>query len=492
MTFAEMNIRQETLEALAAMGVLEPTPIQSEATPHLLAGRDVIGQARTGSGKTLAFSIPLVEVCDPDVAVVQALVLVPTRELAFQVGSVIEDLSRKHRLRCAFLYGGRDVADQQTLLASGPQVVIGTPGRLLDLLFRGNLRLNELRFMVIDEADEMFDEGFGPDVDQLLDCILQRPQMALFSATIPKWVESIAQRKLKEAVTVRIDPGKGPIESVEHTVISVPDGQKIAALCELLDDADGSSVVFCRTKDGVERLTAQLSAAGYVVAGLRGNMTQPERERVMRGFRIGKPDILVATNVAARGLDVANIGRVINFDLPDSPELLTHRLGRAGRMGRAGEAMTLVTPRDRKRWVSMQARLGSKLNERRWEPGRSDQKPAGEKKERGSRPAEPAAKRSARVRPSRVPSQNASANGHGYVGNGRTVAENGRHHAGRPPKKMHATSSNGRQSTNGRKSTAWYETVCDGCGTSTRVPYEPTPQRAAYCRECYELVSTAV
>ena len=166
-----MKIRQETLGALTAMGVVEPTPIQSEATPHLLAGRDVVGQARTGSGKTLAFSIPLVELCDPDLAAVQALVLVPTRELAFQVGSVIEDLSREHRLRCAFLYGGRDVADQQTLLASGPQVVIGTPGRLLDLLFRGNLRLNELRFMVIDEADEMFDEGFGPDVDQLLDCI---------------------------------------------------------------------------------------------------------------------------------------------------------------------------------------------------------------------------------------------------------------------------------------------------------------------------------
>ncbi len=485
-----MNIRQETLDALAAMGVVEPTPIQSEATPHLLEGRDVVGQARTGSGKTLAFSIPLVELCDPDLSVVQALVLVPTRELAFQVGSVIEDLSKEHRLRCAFLYGGRDVADQQTLLASGPQVVIGTPGRLLDLLFRGNLRLNELRFMVIDEADEMFDEGFGPDVDQLLDCILQRPQMALFSATIPQWVESIARRKLSDPVTVKIDPGKGPVESVEHTAIMVPDGQKIAALCELLDGSPGSSVVFCRTKDGVERLASQLLALDYVVAGLRGNMTQPERERVMRGFRIGRPEILVATNVAARGLDVANIARVINFDLPDSPELLTHRLGRAGRMGRAGEAMTLVTPRDRKRWLSMQSSLRLKVNERQWQPGSELQSAPRVSKSAGSTPSKHS--RRAIQAPVAVPrASSAATGGHAKSGsrprtNHVPSSSNGRKHNG------HNSNSSGAERKITRDRSAWQEAVCDGCGTLTRIPYQPTPQRAAYCRDCYELLSMSV
>jgi CxxC-x17-CxxC domain-containing protein len=370
-------------------------------------------------------------------------------------------------------------------------------------LFRGNLRLNELRFMVIDEADEMFDEGFGPDVDQLLDCILQRPQMALFSATIPKWVESIAERKLKEAVTVKID-GKGPVESVEHTVITVPDGQKIRALGELLDGADGSSVVFCRTKDGVERLTGQLSAAGYVVAGLRGNMTQPERERVMRGFRIGKPEILVATNVAARGLDVANIGRVINFDLPDSPELLTHRLGRAGRMGRAGEAMTLVTPKDRKRWLAMQSHLGLKVNERKWELGQAPDQPRSEPKTPTSRQAKPAGtgsssvrtpvRRSALRRDVARPNGRQAENGHASNGSGRPADENGAASSGSRPqaKNGRVPKNDGRQAADSRNRTSWYEAVCDGCGSATKVPHEPSPQRAAYCRECYELVSMPV
>src|SRR5579884_240138 len=363
-----MKLRRETLEALARMGVTEPTPIQAQATPLLLEGADVIGQAQTGSGKTLAFSIPIVERCDPGEAVVQAMVLVPTRELAFQVGSVIESLSVGHRLRCAFLYGGRDVSDQQALLASGPQVVIGTPGRLLDLLFRGNLRLNELRFLVIDEADEMFDEGFGPDVDQLLECILKKPQVALFSATIPKWVEDIARRRLTDQVMVRIEAESRPVESVEHTVIEVPEQQKLQALESLLDDVEGSVVVFCRTKDRVERLAGQLLSLGHRVASLRGNMSQPERERVMRAFRIGRHPVLVATNVAARGLDVSHIGRVVNYDLPDSPDLLTHRLGRTGRMGRSGEAVTLVTPREQKRWEAMRAGLRLQVQQRPWKP----------------------------------------------------------------------------------------------------------------------------
>lgn len=447
------------------MGISEPTPIQERTLPHLLEGRDVVGQAETGSGKTLAFSIPLVEMCDPDLPAVQAMVLVPTRELAFQVGSVIEDLSREHKLRCAFLYGGRDISDQQTLLASGPQVVIGTPGRLLDLLFRGNLRLNRLRFLVIDEADEMFDEGFGPDVDQLLACILQKPQVALFSATIPQWVHDITDHRLTDPVRISTDPGARPVDTVEHEVIEVPEGQKIAALKGLLDEP-GISVVFCRTKDGVERLASQLASSGYEVASLRGNMTQPERERVMRAFRRGHPSILVATNVAARGLDIAHISRVINYDLPDSPELLTHRLGRTGRMGRSGEAMTLLTPRDRRRWARMQAGLGLKVASRHWKPagegaplplpaGHHTRTPAG-------RAGSPAESRSVRARPHRA----------------RRAPSGARHTA--PQSAEPETAGSGARSAN-----------CEGCGTPVRITWTPSPTRPAYCRECRQLVSVA-
>ncbi|HEV3310962.1 MAG TPA: DEAD/DEAH box helicase [Chloroflexota bacterium] len=465
-----MNVRRETLEALAAMGVSEPTPIQAQATPHLLAGRDVIGQAQTGSGKTLAFAIPLVELCDSTVAGVQAMVVVPTRELAFQVGSVIESLSQQHRLRCAFLYGGRDVSDQQALLTTGPQVVIGTPGRLLDLLFRGNLRLNQLRFLVIDEADEMFDEGFGPDVDQLLDCIMKKPQAALFSATIPQWVQDITARRLPDPVVVKIDRLSAPVDTVAHRVIEVPDAQKLAALEELLK-LNGTSVVFCRTKDGVERLTSKLSSDRFDVAGLRGNMSQPERERVLRAFRRGQPRILVATNVAARGLDIEHIARVINYDLPDSPELLTHRIGRTGRMGRSGEAMTFVTPKDRKRWATMQAQLNLKIVAEQWKPGQKSPVPSVD---------QPVAAAAVSTKPTNGP-------------RAREAASPARSNGNRHPRAERPSSRPVVGPTRGRGSTSeLFIAECAGCGQPVRLPWKPTPNRPGYCRECREVVSVAV
>ena len=494
--FEEMNVRRETLAALAAIGITDPTPIQAEATPHLLAGRDVIGQAQTGSGKTLAFSIPLVELCDPEQSVTQALVIVPTRELAFQVGSVVETLSGEHRLRCAFLYGGRDVADQQTLLTTGPQVVIGTPGRLLDLLFRGSLRLNDLRFLVVDEADEMFDEGFGPDVDQLLDCIMRKPQMALFSATIPPWVQEITARRLKDPVVIHADGDAKPVESVEHSVVEVPEGRKVAALEELLKQ-EGTSVVFCRTKDGVERLASQLGRDGFVVASLRGNMTQPDRERVMRAFRKGKPDILVATNVAARGLDVAHIARVVNYDLPDSAELLTHRIGRTGRMGRSGEAITLLGPRERKRWLVMEARLDLSLKVIHWAPGLW--KKAAAKSSNGVRLGQEPVVAAAPAQTDRLlPTRNGNGakNGRSTTpSNGNRAAANG--HTSVPTRSGSAPVGSRRSSGRPKPEASRPEAhgnlaVCDGCGDPVRVPWTPTPSRPAYCRDCRELVSVAV
>jgi len=470
LTFEDMKLRRETLEALARMGVTEPTPIQAQATPLLLEGADVIGQAQTGSGKTLAFSIPIVERCDPGEAVVQAMVLVPTRELAFQVGSVIESLSVGHRLRCAFLYGGRDVSDQQALLASGPQVVIGTPGRILDLLFRGNLRLNQLRFLVIDEADEMFDEGFGPDVDQLLDCILQKPQVALFSATIPGWVQSIVARRIPDAVVVKVDHA-APVASVEHRVIEVPEARRVDALEDLLR-RDGTSVVFCRTKDGVQRLAERLRRDGFDVQGLQGNMTQPERERVMRGFRMGRTPVLVATNVAARGMDVSHIACVINYDLPDSSELLTHRVGRTGRMGRSGEAITLVTPKDRKRWAAMRGHLKLHIVEEAW-PGAQARTEAVAKTETAA-----ASRERSRSSTDRASSP-------------RTGSATGRRDRGRGGDARRF----GRQSRDSREGSEIgnaVETTCEGCGRPVRVSWTPSPQRPAYCRDCREVVSVAV
>lgn len=481
MTFSDMGLRPETLAVLARMDVVEPTPIQAAATPELLAGRDVIGQARTGSGKTLAFAAPLVERCDARIAAVQGLVLVPTRELALQVGEVLDQLAAAYGLRCAFLYGGRDVGDQQVLLTTGPQIVVGTPGRLLDLLYRGNLRLNQLRFLVIDEADEMLDEGFGPDVEQVLDCILHKPQVALFSATIPAWVEAIAQHRLSEPVMIRVDVGRQPIETVAHVAIEVPAQHKFAALCELVGGPDaGSVVVFCRTKTGVERLGGQLGQAGYSVLALQGNLTQRERERIMRSFRDGRARILVATNVAARGLDVARVRRVINYDLPDSPELLTHRLGRTGRMGRAGEAITLVTAADQRRWASMQRALGIAVDYQRWVPGSSR---AG---------GEPAASTSSRDggsvrRPQRNMVERAASpatSSSAPLGPGGT----GLPEACPPPHSARRS----RPTRPGSRGTPRTQRVdCEGCGVPTEVPYEPTPARPAYCRECRELVSTA-
>ncbi|HXF50724.1 MAG TPA: DEAD/DEAH box helicase [Dehalococcoidia bacterium] len=361
-TFHSFALRPSSLRALDGMGIHTLTPIQAQAIPALLVGRDVIGQASTGSGKTLAFALPLIERVDPGERALQALVLVPTRELAQQVGEVIAKLAEPAGLRTTLVFGGRALGPQQDALRAGAQIVVGTPGRVIDLMNRRSMRLDRVRYLVLDEADEMLDRGFGPDVERILAATPGARQTALFSATTPEWVHRVAGRHLREPVIIHVASQGDDAPDIEHVVYEVWREDKFAVLRRLLDEpSEGATLVFGRTKHGVRNLGAKLSRLGYQVDVLQGNLSQQQRDRVLRRFREGRTPILVATNVAARGLDVLHIGRVINFELPETHELFTHRVGRTGRMGRAGTAITLVGPADLPKWHEIERGLGRRL-----------------------------------------------------------------------------------------------------------------------------------
>ena len=365
--FPGIKLTNATRSAIARMDISEPTPIQSKSIPHLLERRDVIGQARTGSGKTLAFAVPMVERCDLSVRKVQGLVLVPTRELAIQVAGVTEALASAHNLRVTLLYGGRSLRPEYTALDRGAQIIIGTPGRTLDHLRQGSLDLRSVRFLVLDEADEMLDRGFAHDVEAILSGTPSDRQTALFSATMPEWVAKTAKSHLRNPVTVEVDADVRAAPSVNHLIYSIRREDKFNALQTLLDErGDDPVVVFGRTKRSVKKLARQLEMRGYPVGALQGNLSQNARERVMKDFRSGYSSVLVATNVAARGLDIQGIEQVINYDLPDSELLFTHRVGRTGRMGRAGEAVTFVTSDEEKKWREIEQGLGRQFTRKAW------------------------------------------------------------------------------------------------------------------------------
>ncbi len=369
--FSDMPLSPATNAAIARMGITEPTPIQDKAIPPLMQGRDLIGQARTGSGKTLAFAVPLAERCDPALRRIQALVLVPTRELAIQVAGVVEALAAAHKLRVTLLYGGRSLGPEYIKLRSGVQIVIGTPGRTLDHLRQGTLDLSAVRFLVLDEADEMLDRGFAHDVEAIMAGTPKNRQTALLSATMPAWVAQTAAKHLREPARAEVDAGLQAPPTVEHLVYSIQKNDKMNALRTLLDRRDDAPViVFGRTKHGVKKLAKQLEGMGYPVGALQGNLSQNARERVMTDFRSGAASILVATNVAARGLDFESIGQVINFDLPDSEQLFTHRVGRTGRMGRTGEAITFITAEEETKWREIERGLGRRFSRQPWPAGR--------------------------------------------------------------------------------------------------------------------------
>ncbi len=352
------------------MGITLPTPIQEQAIPWLIEGRDLVGQAQTGSGKTLAFGIPLVENCTRSAHGVQGLVLVPTRELAIQVASVLEDVA-EHRVSVILLYGGRPLGGEKRALQKGAQIIVGTPGRTLDHLRQGSLSLGWIRMLVLDEADEMLDRGFARDVDAIIAETPSRRQTALFAATLPDWVAKTSKKHLRDPKTVRVVSDASDALKIEHLIYKIDKAAKTPALQTLLDQrGDAPIIVFGRTKHGVKKLAKQLVELGYPVAALQGNLSQNARERVMLDFRSGATPVLVATNVAARGLDIEGIAQVINYDLPDSLQLFTHRVGRTGRMGKSGEAITFVTSDEEVKWREIERGFHTPFVLKRWGPER--------------------------------------------------------------------------------------------------------------------------
>ena len=350
------------MRALERMQIDTPTPIQERSIPALLEGRDVIAQAMTGSGKTLAFALPMIEAMDPSDRATQALILTPTRELAKQVGDVLADLAKDAHIRTSLVYGGRPYGPQERELAAGAHIVIGTPGRVLDHLQRRTLRLERVRFLVLDEADEMLDRGFAPDVERILAKTPRSRQTALFSATTPSWIDKIASKHLTDPEIFKTHNEEDSEPDIDHVVMEVYKEDKFQVLLRLLrETTEGTTLVFGRTKHGVRNLGRRLETMGFKVAVLQGNLTQEQRDRAIKRFREGHVPILVATNVAARGLDILHIGRVINYEIPETHELFTHRVGRTGRMGRSGQAITLVAATDLAKWQMIEKGLGVRL-----------------------------------------------------------------------------------------------------------------------------------
>ena len=348
-TFADLGVNAHLLTALAKNSIDTPVTVQVEAIPPLLRGRDVVIQAPTGSGKTLAFILPIVErliaVKGPGP---RALVVTPTRELAIQVDRVFQSL--RTDLKSALIYGGVGYVTQEQALRSGVDLVIGTPGRILDMVSRRRLSLSRVQLLVLDEGDEMLDAGFAPDVERIIELTYQ-PQMALASATMPDWVSRMIQRHLDDPV--RIIVAAPAEETLEHGLLRVARAEKLRTLSKLLQRHRGSAIVFGRTKHGVRKLSRDLRNLGHDSADLQGNLSQNVRDRTMDAFRGLRTNVLVATNVAARGLDISHVDLVINYDLPDSPQWLTHRVGRTARMGVKGRALTFVTPEDEAAWRTL-------------------------------------------------------------------------------------------------------------------------------------------
>lgn len=357
-SFADAGLRPQTLAALAALDITEPVPVQAEAIPPLLAGADVVIGAPTGSGKTLAFLIPMIERLPRGASWPRALVVTPTRELALQVEKVLRSLHTD--LRSAVLYGGVGYATQRLALRAGVDVVVGTPGRIMDLHAQGRLALSRIQYLVLDEADEMLDAGFAPIVEKLL-AQTYEPQTVLASATMPEWVTRVIERHTRAHVQIRVEADEEG--TLEHGLLRVPRDHKLKTLSKVLRRHGAGAIVFGRTKHGVSKLNTELRRLGHDSVELQGNLSQAVRDRAMASFRGGRSGILVATNVAARGIDIARVGLVINFELPDSPQWLTHRVGRTARMGGAGRALTFLTPEDEPAWAKLSRHGGLAVSE---------------------------------------------------------------------------------------------------------------------------------
>ena len=348
MSFAALGLSEKMLEGVRAMGYTDPTPIQLRAIPLVLSGKDVIGSAQTGTGKTAAFALPILSKLGSHNPVgPRALILEPTRELAAQVETAIRDYSRFTDLKTTVVFGGVGYGKQNDELKAGADIVAATPGRLLDHLEQGTLKLDKVEFLVLDEADRMLDMGFLPDVRRLVEQCPRKRHTALFSATIPPQIETLIQWAMHHPETIEIGARRSPAENVKHVIYPVSDTQKTDLLLALLESVNYDSVIiFCRTKHGADRVATTLKRANHAVAVLHSNRTQKEREQALEGFRDGKFEVLVATDIAARGLDIADVSHVINYDVPQHPEDYIHRIGRTGRAEATGDAFTIMIAED--------------------------------------------------------------------------------------------------------------------------------------------------
>ena len=362
MPFAEIGVSEALCTLLKNRGISVPTPVQERAVPAMRAGRDVIAQAQTGTGKTLAFLLPVLEKIKPQGAVVQALVIAPTRELAIQIARVAEPLAAALSIGTTLVYGGADIERQKEKLRRHPQLVIGTPGRLLDHVRRGTLALGSVNKVVLDEADEMLKLGFIEDVETLLGHTAQDYQLALFSATMPERIVQLTKRFMHNPARIKIEGEHTTLENIEQIALSVNEEEKLDRLCASInEEAPYLAMVFCATKERTHALMMALAGRGYLVDALSGNLTQTQRAFVLRQFRAAKLQILCATDIAARGLDIEGVTHVYNYDLPPTVTDYIHRIGRTGRAGARGLAITLVTARQHEKLRKIESALKERL-----------------------------------------------------------------------------------------------------------------------------------
>jgi ATP-dependent RNA helicase RhlE len=363
MPFSKLGLAPTTLDGVRAAGYTEPTPIQLRAIPLVIAGRDVIGSAQTGTGKTAAFALPILTKLGQHIATgPRALILEPTRELAAQVETAFRDYARFTDLKITVVFGGVGYGRQNDALRAGTDIIVATPGRLLDHLEQGTVRLDKVQFLVLDEADRMLDMGFLPDVRRILEKCPRQRHTALFSATIPPQIETLIQWAMRNPETIEIGARRTPAETVKHVIYPVADSQKSDLLLELLKRVNYNSVlVFCRTKYGADRIAGLLKRNNHAVAVLHSNRTQREREQALKGFRDGRFEALVATDIAARGLDIADVSHVINYDVPQHPEDYIHRIGRTGRAEASGDAFTIMTAEDASHVFAIERFISQKI-----------------------------------------------------------------------------------------------------------------------------------
>jgi ATP-dependent RNA helicase RhlE len=363
MGFSNFGLSNSILEGIKAMGYTDPTPIQLRAMPLLMSGRDVIGSAQTGTGKTAAFALPILsKLTTGRSSSPRCLIMEPTRELAAQVETAVRDYARFTDLRVAVVYGGVGYGKQNDALKRGVDIIVATPGRLLDHIQQRTIQLDRVEFLVLDEADRMLDMGFLPDVKRIVEKCPRQRQTALFSATVPPEIETLIRWAMRTPEVIEIGARRSPAETVKHVIYPVAEDQKSDLLRALLDKIHYDSViVFCRTKNRADRIGNMLKKNNHAVAILHSNRTQREREQALRGFRDGRFEVLVATDIAARGLDIANVSHVINFDVPQHPEDYVHRIGRTGRAEASGDAFTLMVAEDMMHVRSIERFIGQKI-----------------------------------------------------------------------------------------------------------------------------------